>query len=458
MAVTEPPWHNKASGTIARNGTSSHTISFGFTSTTGRLLVVVIYGAVTHAASGWTEQLQPVSSGELSLFTKTSAGETSITVTHNASNYPSYWVAYEFPAGSTYTAGSSSSPTSDTFPALSSLPGTAQVIIAARGRVNPNSNATAASTSWGSPWVEDADIFEAYTSGGDSGYVTVAHQINFTGTSITPSATTTYSTEPGSWPLTDRQHLVAALDVVEITSTVNGAASVSSTSGLTAAATSVRTAPAAPASTSTLTAAALTARPGVATAGSTSSLTAAATVIRLGATTATSTSTLTAAATSIRLGTVVATSIGTLTAAAVVIVPATATLASPSTLTASTAGTVSGTAAPASASTLTATALTARPGAAAVASASTLTAAGVHVAPAGAPLVGGSALTAAAAVVVQPAATLASVSALSAVIGSFNQPGRQMATTAAARHEPVTAAARLPVTETTAALTALSWP
>ena len=58
MAVTtEPPWINKTSGTAARNGTTSHTISFGFTSTTGNLLVVIISGDVTHTVTGWTEQL-----------------------------------------------------------------------------------------------------------------------------------------------------------------------------------------------------------------------------------------------------------------------------------------------------------------------------------------------------------------------------------------------------------------
>ncbi len=199
-----------ASGIAARNGTSSHTIPFGFTSTSGSLLCVVVFGGVTHDASGWTEQLSPVSSGELSVFTKTSAGDSSITVTHNASNYPVAWAAYEFPAGSSYTVGSSDNASSDTFPGLSGLPGTEQLIIAARGRIAGGSE-SGAGTTWTAPWVESVDLFTA-ASGTDGCYLTIGVQPDYTGTSITPTASTTYD---GTWGVGDREKAVFAIEVAD---------------------------------------------------------------------------------------------------------------------------------------------------------------------------------------------------------------------------------------------------
>lgn len=209
--TSEPPWVNKASGTATRNGTSSHTVSFGFTSTAGNMLVFICFGAVTHTEAGstWTERAQPVSSGELSMFTKTSTGETSITINHNGSNYPMLWVAYEFLAGTSFTGVTDSNSSSETFPTLSSLPGIEQVVIAVRGRTAPSTSETGASTVWDGSMVEDADLFAAYSST-DGGHLTVAHQRNVTATSITPSATTTYT---GTWTIPDRERIVAALNV-----------------------------------------------------------------------------------------------------------------------------------------------------------------------------------------------------------------------------------------------------
>lgn len=212
MAVTtEPPWVNFASGTAARNGTTSHTVSFGFTSTTGNELLVAVYAGVTNAVTGWTERLQPVQDGELSVFTKTSAGESSITVTHNGSNMPMGWVAYELPSGSTWTNGTSGIPTSDTFPALGSLPGTEQVVWACLGRIAA-STATAGSAVWPSPYVEDVDNFTAFAT--NEGFLfTVGRQINFTGTTVTPTITPTYT---GTWVSTDRELAVFAMNVAAL--------------------------------------------------------------------------------------------------------------------------------------------------------------------------------------------------------------------------------------------------
>lgn len=212
MAVTsETSWVNQASGTAPRNGTGSHTVSFGFTSKPGNLIVFLCYSAADNAeASGtWTERAQPGGSAELSLFTKTSTGETSITINHNVANHPMLWVAYEFLTGSAYTTATSSSTTSEAFPTLSGLPGMAQVVIAARGRASSSSADTNASTAWDSPTVEDADLFTPYTSTVGLA-LTAGHQLNVTAGSVTPSATTTYT---GTWAVTDRQRIVAAFDV-----------------------------------------------------------------------------------------------------------------------------------------------------------------------------------------------------------------------------------------------------
>jgi hypothetical protein len=198
---------NVSSGLAARNGLTSRTIPFGFTSTTGSLLIVVIYGAVTHTVTGWTEQFQPVASGELSVFTKTSDGDTGITVTHNGANYPVAWTAFEFGAGSTYLGGvSSNNGTTDAFPELAGLPATAKTIIAAGGRTASGAE-TGASSTW-TGWVEDADQFAAVAAGTDGCYLTAAHQEGYTSTSITPTVATTYT---GTWTTPDRQRIVIAV-------------------------------------------------------------------------------------------------------------------------------------------------------------------------------------------------------------------------------------------------------
>lgn len=230
--ITEPPWVHKTVGISARNGTTSRTITFStfgdapFTPTAGNLLVVVVFGAVTNTVSGWTERVQPVNSGELSVFEIVAAGTagtpsstTSITVTNNGSNYPEAIAVLELPAGSVYTSSTGSTPTSDTFPALGSLPGTERLIIAARGRVSGSvlAGGSIASSVWSAPWVEDADLFTAFATT-DGVYLTVGHKINETGTTVTPAATTTYD-DPTTWNVTDREHVVLAYNAVATGST-----------------------------------------------------------------------------------------------------------------------------------------------------------------------------------------------------------------------------------------------
>lgn len=227
--TTEPPYLHKSAGVAARNGTTTHTITFTtdgdapFTPATGSLLVFFIFGAVTHTNSGgWTERFQPVNTGELSLFEITSAPTTSITITHNGSNYPAPWVVYELPAGTTYVSGvqapalAGGANTTDTFPTLSGLTGGAgneRLILAAKGRALTTTNSTqTASSVWAGSYVEDCELNIAHVSGTEGAYLTSAHLINLTATSTTPSCTTTWTID-ASWA-PDREYVVAAYNAI----------------------------------------------------------------------------------------------------------------------------------------------------------------------------------------------------------------------------------------------------
>lgn len=202
------PWTRFTSGVAPRNGTFAHTIDFGPT-TSGSELVFAVFGGVTMiAGSDWNERLSPVSSGELSIFTKTSIGDRIIDLTHNGTNYAVAWGMWEFPAGTLWTAAvGTGTTTSDTFPQLTGLPGTPVFILAGRGRV-AGSTTTAGSSLWTAPWYEIIDSYTVGISGSDGPYLAVGYQNGVTAANITPSAASTYS---GTWATPDRQHVVIAL-------------------------------------------------------------------------------------------------------------------------------------------------------------------------------------------------------------------------------------------------------
>lgn len=205
---------NSNNGVAARNGTTSHTVSFGFTSTAGNLLVFVCAGAMTHAATGWLERLSPVSSAELSLFTKVSTGDTSITVTHNGSNYPMAWAVWEWPANTAWVGGASESANDLTFPTLSNLPGNGEIELGAALCIGVGDPGTGPSASWtaGSEgWTELIDSFTAGNST-DGVYFTVATASDATVTSTTPAGTFSPIDNPPI-PAADRQKIVWALHV-----------------------------------------------------------------------------------------------------------------------------------------------------------------------------------------------------------------------------------------------------
>lgn len=211
--VTEPPWINKTTGTTLASGTTA-TLPLGFTPTSGNFLVVVVGGGVTNTNATWTERVAPVSSGELSVFTKTSDGtETTFVDTVNGANWTVNWTAYEFPAGTTWTSSTSANPTTDVFPQLTGLPGTAQMVFGALTNNVSIAGLTNFTAVWSNPWVADAVLFFDKPATGDGSVMTVGHQINVTATSATPAATITRT---GGTSAADKQTVTFALDVAAL--------------------------------------------------------------------------------------------------------------------------------------------------------------------------------------------------------------------------------------------------
>jgi hypothetical protein len=211
-----PEWLNRTAGVLARNGTDSHTLTFGsdgdapFTPTDGRFLVVVVDGPVTHGwPGGWTERLSPVNTSELSVATATASSTTSVVITHNSGNKPIAFAAYEFPAGTTWVTGGSSADTSPSgaCPDLTGLPGTAVSVFSAISIAVP-STASAISAAWTAPATEDADFFAAF-SGTDGAWLSVAYEDGVTST--TKSGATLTTTVTGT--ANNAERVSFALDV-----------------------------------------------------------------------------------------------------------------------------------------------------------------------------------------------------------------------------------------------------
>lgn len=238
--VAEPFWINRASGVAARNGTSSVTISFGFTSTAGNRLVLIVGGPITHTNGGWTKYLGTVFSGELAMFSKISTGDSSFTDTLNAADYPVVWCVYEIPPGSVFYTGIGGDNSSNyTFPTVA-LPGSEQVVFAVRGQVL--TAGSTASTTWSSPYLEDAAVVEPHNGTTAGYYISVGHSSNVTGATETPSAATTCDTA-----VTDVQHLVFSFTIAGSSSFV--AASTPAAAGTTNTASTVSITPTLPTGT-----------------------------------------------------------------------------------------------------------------------------------------------------------------------------------------------------------------
>ena len=95
------PWVNKTVVEAARNGTTSHTITFA-AATAGNLLAAVVAGPITSTitTTGWVKHSYGIAATEVGLHTKyATAGESSFTMTHNNPDRPANVVVYEFPPG-----------------------------------------------------------------------------------------------------------------------------------------------------------------------------------------------------------------------------------------------------------------------------------------------------------------------------------------------------------------------
>lgn len=161
-------WINKTEGTAARNGTTDHTITFAAASA-GSLLVAVTNTTASNTAvtAGWTKQLGPANTTELSVFTMTaSGGETDLQITHNAANYPMEWVVYEFPSGSSYHSGVGQA-SGGPFPTLGSLPGAGVTVFAVES-LTRGSGDLAVTTNWRYYWKTDVNrntLYDGVTNG-----------------------------------------------------------------------------------------------------------------------------------------------------------------------------------------------------------------------------------------------------------------------------------------------------
>jgi hypothetical protein len=182
----QPQWINRASGSLPRNGTLNHTLTFAAASA-GSLLVAVASGAVTHTAitSGWTKQLSATLDTEVAVFTRSaSGGETSLQLSHNASNFPIHYVVYEFPAGSSYVMGAKDD--NGTTPPLNGLPGTPVTVYSALSIVSDNPADPDTTAIWRYNWIEDIDVMTKDNGTTNGDYFTLGYQPHFTGTDIDP--------------------------------------------------------------------------------------------------------------------------------------------------------------------------------------------------------------------------------------------------------------------------------
>jgi len=201
-------WINRTAGVAARNGTSTHTITFAsdgdapFAPTDGRLLVMVVAAPVTNAwSAGWTEQLSPTANTELSVATITAATTTSVTLTHNASNRPIAWVVYEFPAGWTWVSGASSSGAANNAaqPTVSSLPVRPVTVFYGVSSLIDTTGGATLSATWTTGVTEDVDSFTDDNATTDGVWLGVA----YTSTDASSAATTPTLTN-GRASLTER--------------------------------------------------------------------------------------------------------------------------------------------------------------------------------------------------------------------------------------------------------------
>lgn len=198
---------NRTAGVAPRNGTNTHTLTFPDALEGSLLVAVVGAGATTTWPAGWNERESPVNFSELSIATRIAqAGDTQVTITHNAPNYPANYVIYEFTAGSTW-AGSVAQANTDTWPTWTGA-SSPVTVFGALSRESTNITGTWTAT-WVGPWVEDYDheIPQVVTGGH---FLTVGYLDDVTTGTATPACTVPVGS--GSERVTFAVQVVSAAD------------------------------------------------------------------------------------------------------------------------------------------------------------------------------------------------------------------------------------------------------
>lgn len=175
-------WLNHVTIAAPRNGTTSHTVdpSSGtvvagatFTPTAGRMLVVVVEGAVTSTTpAGWT---LPSGGSAINItglyvfYLLSAAGSDTISTTHNASDYPVVYDFYEFVEGSSFVSAAAATGVDlqgGAGPSLSSLTGMNHLAAVC------GINFTASSGTGTMSWSRGLEAVDTYVVGGSAdGYI-----------------------------------------------------------------------------------------------------------------------------------------------------------------------------------------------------------------------------------------------------------------------------------------------
>ena len=203
VTPTASAWVNHETAIDARNGTSTHSVTFANTPTTGNLLVLVVAGDITSTTpSGWTSYASAVNGTGLYVFTKTAtSGDTGFSTTNNASNYPLAYELFEF-SSSAAMSGTAGTVTSNagvnTWASATSLPGTSVFVVATHSfGIGTGGGSSILPTTWASPWTKSADLYTA-PSGTDGACLLSGWQDTVTATSLGPSSTDVTNSNSGS--------------------------------------------------------------------------------------------------------------------------------------------------------------------------------------------------------------------------------------------------------------------
>lgn len=202
----EPPVEEPIEGFVqrttfneARNGTTSHTLTFA-PATAGNLLVAVAAaGAVISLPGAWTRVAMSLDGADIGVWTKTAtAGESSVVATLSAANYALIGAIYEAPSNVTFHSETHNLGVhSDPNPTLSGLTGT-NITLGIVGRGYGGDAIT--EVDWTGA-VEDFQFFVP-PAGTDGVALSVAYVAANTATSFAPTGAITGTAQGGKQSVT----------------------------------------------------------------------------------------------------------------------------------------------------------------------------------------------------------------------------------------------------------------